>query len=115
MNFFGTLWADIQKLLTFAPIVAAISPQSAITIAAVTAAMAAIKPTIEAVQAVATAEGNPLVHADLVAKVMSTLTDTSVALVAQGEMSATTEDHMASVASLINAAVAVSGLAAQPV
>ena len=112
MNFFGTLWADIQKLFAVAPIVAAIDPAAAGGIAAATAAMAALKPTIAAVQAVATASGSPLAHADLVAKVASTLQATSEELVAQGCMSGSTAEHIAATSTLINAAVAISGLAA---
>ena len=108
MHFFGTLWADIQKLFAVAPIVAAINPNAAGGIAAATAAMAALKPTIAAVQAAA---GGALAHDDLVSGVTAALQSTSEALVASGQMSATTAEHMAATATLVNAAVAISGLA----
>lgn len=112
MNFFGTIWADIKKLFAVAPVIAALDPQAAGGIATATAAMAALKPTIAAVQAAA---GGALAHDDLVSGVTAALQSTSEALVASGQMSATTAEHMAATATLIPAAVAISGLAAAPV
>jgi hypothetical protein len=109
MKFFGTLWADIQKLLAFAPVVAAVDPQAAAGIAEVTVAVSALTPTVAAVQAAA---NGTLDHANLVAGVTAALQKTSEALVAQGQMTATTAQHIAATSGLINAAVAISGLAA---
>lgn len=109
MTFFGTIWTDLQKLFAVAPLVAAVDPNATASITQVTNAAAALKPTIAAVQAAAS---GALAHADLVTGVTAALQATSEALVAQGQMTATTAEHMAATSNLINAAVALSGLAA---
>jgi hypothetical protein len=112
MSLLSTIWADLQKLLAFAPVVAAVDPNAAGGIASAELAVAALKPTVEAV---ASANAGQLSHADMVTQVTNAIATTSASLVKQGLVSSTTDQHIQALAPAINAAVAISGLAAAPV
>ena len=105
----ATLWADLQKIFAFAPVVAAIDPNAAGGIATAVAAITDLQPTVTAVQ---TAANGGLNHADLVTAVTAAVSASSTQLVAAGVMSGTTEQHIQAIVPVINAAVALSGLAA---
>lgn len=112
MNLFSTIWADLLKIFAFAPVVAAADPHAAQGIATAEAAVAALQPTVTAVQAAANGGLN---HADLVSAVTTAVSASSTKLVAMGVMSGTTDQHIRALVPVINAAVAVSGLATGPV
>ncbi len=108
MSLLETVWADLKKIFAFAPVIAAVDPNAAGGITAVSAAVAALQPVVSAVSA---SNGNSLNHADLVIKVTDAIAKSSAALAAQGILSGTTDQHIQAAAPLIHAAVAVSGLA----
>ena len=109
MSVFSNLWADLLKIFAFAPVVAAVDPNAAHGIATAEAAVTALQPTVAAVQAAANGALN---HADLVSSVTNAVSASSTKLVAMGVMSGTTDQHIQALVPVINAAVAVSGLAA---
>lgn len=104
-----TVWADLEKLFAFAPIVAAIDPAAAGGIAEAQAVVTALQPTVKAVQ---DAANGALSHSELVAKVTAAVADTSAKLTEQGLMPSATNQHVQAVTALVPAAVAISGLAA---
>lgn len=108
MSILSTLWADLQKLFAFAPIVAAVDPAEAGNIALASAAVAALQPTVTAVQ---NAANGTLAHADLVAGVTAAVSGSSAELTSLGLVTSTLDQHLQAAAPLINAAVAISGLA----
>ena len=110
MSLLSTLWADLQKIFAFAPVVAALDPNAAGGIATASAAIAALQPVINEVHA---ASDGTLDHAALVAQVTSAVSKSSAELSKLGILDAATNEHLQAAAPLINAAVAVSGLAVQ--
>lgn len=123
MSLLQTIEADFKKILAFIPFVTTAvevaDPTDAAAIAAATSVakdaaisqsiIAALQPTVAAVQA--TFSGT-LKHDELVAGVTAAITASSTQLSDMGVLTATTADHVAAAANLVNAAVAISGLAA---
>lgn len=109
MSILDTIWADLKKLFAFAPVIAAVDPNAAGGIATAEAAVAALQPTVKAVQ---DAANGTLGHAELVSKVTDAVAASSASLTKLGLVNGTTDQHIQAAAPLINAAVAVSGLAA---
>ena len=112
MSLLEKLWGDFMKLFTLAPVIAPIvavaDPNAAQGVATVEAGLVALQPTVNAVN---TALGGNQTHEQLVTAVTSAVAQSSASLTKMGVMSATTDEHIQAVAPLINAAVAVSGLA----
>ena len=111
MNILATLWADLMKVFAFAPVVAALDPNASKGIAVASAAVAALQPTVAAIHA---ASDGTLTHEQLVEQVTTAVASSSSELSKLGIVSSTTDAHLQAAVPLINAAVAVSGLAAQP-
>lgn len=107
----ATVWADLKKIFAFAHIIAAVDPGAAPDVARAEAAVAALQPTVKAVQ---DAANGALSHDELVVKVTDAVAASSASLAKQGLLSGTTDQHIQAAAPLIHAAVAVSGLAAAP-
>ena len=104
----ATLWADLEKVLAFAHIYAAIRPGAAADVAVAEKTVAALQPVVQAVQ---TAANGSLDHAGLVTGVTDAI---AAGLAKQGLVSGTADAHIQAVAPLIHAAVAISGLAVPP-
>lgn len=111
MNFLSALWLDLEKIFAFAPVVAVLDPAAAGGIVKAQAAVAALQPTVAAVQ---NAAGGTLDHATLVTQVSNAVAQSAAALAVQGLVNADTNAHVQAAAPLINAAVMMSGLAAKP-
>ena len=125
MSLLQTLEADFAKILTalklVSPVVAIVdpSPEAAIAVASAikdatiaNTITAGLQSFISTTQAEATAAGAPFSHADLVAKVTNAISNVSAALVPEGGMTGATNDHVQALASLVNTAVTISGVAA---
>ncbi len=108
MNLFETIWADLNKLFAFAPLVAAIDPNAAGGIATAELAVAALQPTISVLSQNA---NGTLSHDQLVQQTTNAVAQSSASLTKLGMVSATTDQHIQAAVPLINAAVAISGLA----
>jgi len=109
MSLLSTLWHDLEKIFAFAPVVAVVDPNAAGGIDKATAAIKALQPTVAAIAAANTSQ---LSHADMVAQVTNAVASSSAKLAELGLVDGATNDHVQAAAPLINAAVAVSGLAA---
>lgn len=114
MSIFETLYADLKKIFAFAPVAVAVAkvsdPQNAEAIDTAAAAVASLQTTVQAVH---DAVGGNQTHEQLVDGVTKAVADSANALAKQGMLSSPDNQHVQQAASIINAAVAVSGLAVQ--
>jgi hypothetical protein len=121
MSLITTLENDLRKILAFLPFVssaaAIVDPADAAALAVVAkeaeaakAIITALQPTISALQ---DAHGGVADHATLVAGVNDAIVRSSSQLSSMGVLSGTIDQHIEATGNLVNAAVAISGLAAK--